>query len=149
MGSAFAHRIEHMSRQMLNTMHICRMKRFQLELISRDLEKKMVLITGPRQVGKTWLANEAIRDKNKTLYLNYDSFDDREIIENRSWLPDTSYLVLDEIHKMEHWKTFLKGVYDTKPPGMKIIVTGSARSDTFKRGEIHLRAGISGTASFP
>ena len=44
-------------------------------------------------------------------------------------MPDLDLLVLDEIHKMDNWQTFLKGIYDTKPVGMRILVAGSARMD--------------------
>ncbi|HEX3020254.1 MAG TPA: ATP-binding protein [Chitinispirillaceae bacterium] len=44
-------------------------------------------------------------------------------------LPNTELLILDEIHKMQGWQTFLKGIYDTKPDGLRILVTGSARMD--------------------
>ena len=49
----------------------------------------------------------------------------------QSWLPTTEILILDELHKMEGWKNYLKGVYDTKPASMKILVTGSARLDIY------------------
>jgi len=32
-------------------------------------------------------------------------------------------LILDELHKMPMWKNYLKGVFDTKPEHMKILVT--------------------------
>jgi len=32
------------------------MKRYLYEQIKKDLQKKMVILTGPRQAGKTWLA---------------------------------------------------------------------------------------------
>jgi uncharacterized protein len=101
--------------------------------IRTDLAKKMVLITGPRQVGKTWLAKRIVRQYERPAYLNYDDFDDREVIEHRSWYEDTDLLVLDEVHKMAGWKRYLKGVYDTRPAGMHILVTGSARLDTFRQ----------------
>lgn len=64
--------------------------------------------------------------------MNYDNFKDREIIKNQSWLDDTDLLVLDEIHKMKGWKIFVKGVFDTKPSTMKILVAGSARLEAFQ-----------------
>jgi len=37
------------------------MERQQKQQIMNDLKKKMVFITGPRQVGKTWLAKDIAR----------------------------------------------------------------------------------------
>jgi len=34
---------------------------------------------------------------------------------------------------MPGWKSYLKGVFDTKPKNLKILVTGSARLDTFRQ----------------
>lgn len=107
------------------------MKRAQKERIIKDLSKKMVLLVGPRQAGKTWLAKDIAQDFSKSVYLNYDHPLDRAIIEAQSWLPTTSLLILDELHKMDGWKNYLKGVYDTKEPTMCILVTGSARLDTY------------------
>jgi len=105
------------------------MKRAQTAKILRDLNKKMVLIAGPRQAGKTWIAKEVSKHFEKSVYLNYDRSKDRPIIHNESWLESTELLILDELHKMKDWKNHLKGIYDTKPEHMKIIVTGSARLD--------------------
>lgn len=107
------------------------MKRVQREKILKDLEKKIVLLVGPRQAGKTWLAKEIASEFRNSIYLNYDQILDRKIIREQSWLPTTDILVLDELHKMAHWKNYLKGVYDTKLPSMKILVTGSARLDIY------------------
>ena len=93
----------------------------------------MVFITGPRQVGKTSLALAISENFEKSLYLNYDNFHHREVIRNAAWLPDTKLLILDEIHKMENWENFLKGIYDTKPRHQQILVTGSARLETFRQ----------------
>jgi uncharacterized protein len=109
------------------------MNRVQKDLIIEDLEKKMVFLTGPRQVGKTWIAKEIAASKKNSVYLNYDSVEDRRIIKEEAWLKTTELLVLDELHKMPEWKNYLKGVYDTKPDSMTMLVTGSARLEAFRQ----------------
>ncbi len=110
------------------------MERYQKKYILKDLYKKLVFIVGPRQVGKTWLAQDIAKSFSNSVYLNYDNFKDRAFITNQSWLDDTDLLVLDEIHKMPEWKNFVKGVYDTKPSTMKMLITGSARLEAFHAG---------------
>ncbi|MFO7601668.1 MAG: AAA family ATPase [Candidatus Desulfacyla sp.] len=68
------------------------MERLQHDLIKRDLPKKMVLLIGPRQVGKTYLSRQIARSYSKHVYLNYDAFEDRGIIQQAAWLPDTNRL---------------------------------------------------------
>lgn len=109
------------------------MERFQKKQILRDLEKKMVFLAGPRQAGKTTLAKQIALEFSSSLYLTYDRQGDREIIHNESWLPSVELLILDEIHKMPKWKNYLKGVYDTKAPHQKILVTGSARLEVLNQ----------------
>lgn len=110
------------------------MKRYLYERILKDLEKKMVFITGPRQVGKTYLAKQVMEDFKRPQYLNYDVPEDRRIILRMSWRQDSDFLVFDEIHKMKGWKSFLKGVYDGRPADQAILATGSARMETFRHG---------------
>lgn len=109
------------------------MDRYLKNQVVRDLEKKMVFIVGPRQAGKTWLAKNIAEDYQNTLYLNYDNPANRQVIKEQSWFPDVELLIFDEIHKMEGWKNYLKGVYDIKPDQQKILVTGSARLDHFRQ----------------
>ena len=90
-------------------------------------------MVGPRQVGKTYLAKQIAKAFVHPLYLNYDNFDDRSIMMNMSWLPKTDLLILDELHKMSDWKIYLKGLYDTKPSTLSLLVTGSARLDVFDK----------------
>jgi uncharacterized protein len=109
------------------------MERIQENYILRDLDKKIVLLVGPRQAGKTWLAKKIAKKFSNSIYLNYDQYSDREILVNQSWLDTTDLLVLDELHKMSGWKNYLKGLYDTKPDSMRILVTGSARLDIYDK----------------
>lgn len=107
------------------------MRRKQKDLILSDLQKKMVIITGPRQVGKTWLSKSIADEYGHALYLNHDSFEDRTLIKSKGWLDRTDLVVLDELHKMPGWKNYLKGLYDTKPDHLHILVSGSASLEVF------------------
>ena len=109
------------------------MQRVQIQLIIKDLDKKMAFLAGPRQVGKTFIAKAVAETFHQPMYLNYDQVEDRKIIHDQAWLNTTDLLVLDELHKMPHWKNHLKGIYDTKLPSLRILVTGSARLEIFNR----------------
>lgn len=106
------------------------MKRYLEKAIKKDLGKKIILLSGPRQSGKTTLSKMLDPDYD---YLDFDYAEHRLIINEKSWDRKKSLLILDEIHKKKNWKSFLKGIYDVeglKPP---IIVTGSARLDTIRK----------------
>jgi len=109
------------------------MQRYQKKAILKDLEKKMVLLSGPRQAGKTTLSKMIANEFESSVYLSYDRLEDRKIILEEGWLESTELIILDEIHKMPKWKNYLKGIYDTKPSFQKILVTGSARLEIFNQ----------------
>lgn len=93
----------------------------------------MVFITGPRQVGKTYLSKNLMEEFKKPVYLNNDDVSDMKMIRNRNWPIDADLIVLDEIHKMKNWKNFLKGTFDTRYGSQTFLVTGSARLETFRQ----------------
>lgn len=109
------------------------MKRYLFEQILKDLEKKMVFITGPRQVGKTYLSKQIAQNFPESEYLNFDNISDRKIINEMTWRKNIDLLILDEIHKKKDWKLFLKGIFDSKQEDLKILITGSARLETFRQ----------------
>ena len=106
--------------------------RYLKKPVSQDLVKKMVFIGGPRQVGKTTLARQII--KNKSAYLNWDNVEHRQSITKNQIQTHLSELIFDEIHKFANWRNFIKGFYDTYGKEIKIIVTGSSKLDHFKKG---------------
>jgi predicted AAA+ superfamily ATPase len=91
----------------------------------------MVFVAGPRQVGKTTLAR-ALPGASPG-YLNWDVAEHRERILLRE-LPPSRLWVFDEIHKYRSWRAFLKGAYDGRRRGQRILVTGSARLDFYRFG---------------
>src|SRR5262245_15627027 len=108
--------------------------RYVEKLVEDDLEKKMVFIGGPRQVGKTTLARTIASRAKAPTYLNWDDRRHRRAILDGNWKPETDFIIFDELHKYPRWKTLVKGVWDTREKDERIIVTGSSRLDTYRRG---------------
>ncbi len=105
--------------------------RYLARQIRSDLSRKMVFVAGPRQVGKTTLARSL---PGGTLgYLNWDVPEHRERILRRE-LPPARLWVFDEIHKYRSWRNYLKGLYDARRRGQRILVTGSAKLDFYRFG---------------
>ncbi len=100
------------------------MERYLETYIRKDLREKIVLLSGPRQVGKTTLSMQLEKSYE---YLNYDATSDRQIIRAEEWNRDTRLVIFDELHKMKNWKSWIKGIYDTEGNSPPILITGSAR----------------------
>ncbi len=110
---------------------MARTARYLMPQVRRDLQRKMVFVAGPRQVGKTTLAKSL--PGAAPGYLNWDVAEHRERILRRE-LPAGKLWVFDEIHRYRSWRGFLKGAFDGRPRGQRILVTGSARLDYYRYG---------------
>ncbi len=107
--------------------------RYITAAIKQDLQKKMVFIGGPRQVGKTTLAKKLLSTTNGR-YFNWDYDQDRHNILQHNWSNNDDLLIFDELHKFPRWKSWIKGIYDVVGNQHSILVTGSARLDVYRRG---------------
>lgn len=109
------------------------MERSLSPLLQSDLARKMVFLSGPRQAGKSTLAQGLAATWPNAQVLNWDVATDRRVILGQSWSPTARLVVFDELHKMKGWKAWLKGVYDGRGDGQTFLVTGSARLETFRQ----------------
>lgn len=106
--------------------------------------RKILMIAGPRQVGKTTLLQQFpfILQTTNSRYLNWDNDDDRELILKKKTsrflgemlTKSNPLLLLDEIHKYPRWKNYLKGIYDTHKNSLTMAVSGSSKLDTYRKG---------------
>ncbi|MBU4369197.1 ATP-binding protein [Patescibacteria group bacterium] len=109
--------------------------RYLRPVITSDLKNKMVFIGGPRQVGKTTLAQYVgANDYKKYTYLNWDNRQDRKNILSGKFEAESSLIIFDEIHKYKQWKNYIKGEFDKHKDKFHILVTGSARLDLYRKG---------------
>ncbi len=122
------------------------MKRYLTSQIKSDLRRKMVFLSGPRQVGKTTLARSLLR--NDAGYLNWDTDEGRTAILKKDFAK-AAILVFDEIHKYRRWRNFLKGIYDSPRRSFQLLVTGSARLDLYRRGGDSLQGRYHHMTLFP
>src|SRR5574341_2369377 len=101
------------------------------QTIESDLQEKMVFLAGPRQSGKTTLA-EAILKTTKGAYYNWDIDSHRRMVRNSVLDESAKFWAFDELHKFRNWRNWLKGIYDLHKKHHSILVTGSARLDLYR-----------------
>jgi len=116
-----------------------------IERLFRE-EKRMALVAGPRQVGKTTLAQSLLEKVGASSnYFNWDNDTHRRaILKNPEsfwvtagggqWSSGRIRVALDEIHKYPRWKRFLKGLFDVHGRNLELLVTGSGRLDIYQKG---------------
>ena len=106
------------------------------------IDKSMIFLVGPRQAGKTTLAQIISGSFTNNLYCNWDIAEHRaNFIQNPVFFEalerhdsSTPLVVLDEIHKYRDWKNYLKGVYDQFHDKYRFLVSGSGRLDLYQKG---------------
>lgn len=105
------------------------MQRYLHPELKHYIGKKIILLSGPRQVGKTTLSKQLF---NNFDYYNFDRLTDRKKLLAEEWNRESDLIIFDEIHKMKKWKQWLKGIFDTEIK-RNYLVTGSARLDTHRK----------------
>lgn len=112
-------------------------RRYLEPALQAVLPRKMVFIGGPRQVGKTTLALSLVgkgADETHPAYFNWDDPRSAARVRRLELPPGQPLIVLDEIHKYARWRNLVKGIYDTEKSRRRIVVTGSARLDYYRKG---------------
>ena len=112
-------------------------RRYLEAAISQTLAQRMAFLGGPRQVGKTTLALSLLgagADESHPAYLNWDDPRDAARLRRLELPPAEPLLVLDEIHKYARWRNLVKGLHDKEKSRRRILVTGSARLDHYRKG---------------
>ena len=102
-------------------------------------EKKMIFISGPRQIGKTTYASHLLNSRYAGVYCNWDNplirrkYNEDPFFFLKEYAGGTYLVIFDEIHKRIKWKDILKGIYDSIEPQIQLLVTGSARLEWFRK----------------
>ncbi|GAP43866.1 predicted ATPase, AAA+ superfamily [Lentimicrobium saccharophilum] len=95
---------------------------------------KVIILYGPRQVGKTTLANEIISGQSGAIYLNCERQQVWELLNSgnqdriRQYLGDAKIVVFDEAQKIPQIGSLLKLLIDTYPE-IQYLATGSSSFD--------------------
>ena len=111
--------------------------RYLESAVAAALARKMVFLGGPRQVGKTTLALSLLgagADETHPAYFNWDDPRSAARIRRAELPAGETLLLFDEIHKYARWRNLVKGIYDTEKSRRRILVTGSARLDYYRKG---------------
>jgi predicted AAA+ superfamily ATPase len=122
------------------------MKRYLEEYIRKDLQRKIILLTGPRQTGKTTLAKMLSHNFD---YFNYDNAEHRLGLMEKSWDRSRELVIFDELHKLKNWKSWLKGIYDTEKIPPPLLSWEAPSSMSIKKLEIPWREGFLSSDSIP
>lgn len=124
------------------------MERIYRSAIDQHLDEynQMVILAGPRCVGKTTLCRDIVKSRKSTLTLSWDNIADRELIlsgvENlssqikaKSPANEKAIIVLDELSFYREWKNLLKGYYDSLSKHCRFIVISNEKVNIYRSGQ--------------
>lgn len=131
---------------------------FKRELHDRiNWNARIIGIKGPKGVGKSTLLKQHIKetfaDDDRALYVSLDNmwFANNSLADlvEYHYTHGGTHLFLDEVHKYEHWQTYIKNIYDDYPT-MHVVFTGSSmlklnkgEGDLSRRVAMHTMRGLS------
>jgi predicted AAA+ superfamily ATPase len=104
-----------------------------LEERFRSREALIQVLIGPRQVGKTTGVKQLLERRHAPFcYANADDL----LVSDRTWLleqwqkalalGDGSLLIIDEIQKVPNWAETIKGLWDSQPARLQVLLLGSS-----------------------
>jgi predicted AAA+ superfamily ATPase len=115
-------------------------------------DRKVIIVSGPRQVGKTTLLTEICKEKGEFLFLNGDDFSVQNLLKEftkTKWLSiigKYKIIFIDEAQRIPDIGLGVKIIYD-QIPEVKVILSGSSAIDlnsqtkeplTGRKWEFHL-----------
>lgn len=112
-----------------------------LEGLLPCFKDKLIVISGPRQCGKTSLVNRVFRP---SLVLNMDLGEDRLKFRKLDLLLSDKFhkskgekpaVFVDEIHKAKGWRNQIKGVFDKWHHACQFVVSGSSAFELRKQDQ--------------
>jgi predicted AAA+ superfamily ATPase len=108
------------------------LRRDILQKIEQKLFKgKVIILLGPRQVGKTTLLKEIIKGRADALWLNADEPDIQALFENatstrlKNYFGNHKIVVIDEAQTLKDVGVKLKIIFDAMPE-IQVVATGSS-----------------------
>lgn len=110
-------------------------RELQAKIEQKLFDGKAIVVVGARQVGKTTLFNEVLRNRSeKILRLNLDEADARELLTNptmaelQQLIADNTIVMVDEAQRATDIGLTLKRIQDNFPQ-VQLMVTGSSSLD--------------------
>lgn len=104
------------------------------KIVKKWNDKKVIVVTGSRQVGKTTLLMDLCREKGEFLLLNGDDATTQNLLSDfskKKWesiIGKHTTIFIDEAQRIQNIGLGVKIIYD-QLPGVKVILSGSSAID--------------------